>query len=78
MTDTKTLGYDPTTDPEIIKLNEELQKQRDQSTADMNFINTTKTPTDLKLDKYDKYGNVAIKPPSRRAPKITGNPIGNI
>lgn len=61
----KTIGYDPTTDPDIIKMQEDEQ----QSRLNRNIERSNLPPSNLDYEKYDKYGNPAIKSPMKIIPK---------
>ena len=66
LADTKTIGQDPTTDPNIIKMNEELKKQMDQSIIDRAREINKRPPDNINTDLYDKYG----KPTGKKQVKL--------
>jgi hypothetical protein len=75
--DTKTIGNDPTEDPDIIKINNQIKRERGESIVARNINTIQNTPKDLNTEIKDKYGKPTIRTPLKVAPKSTGISVGN-
>lgn len=75
--DNKTIGNDPTEDPDIIKIKNQLEKERGESIVNRNINAAQNTPKDLNTEIKDKYGKPTIRTPIKVAPKRTGISVGN-
>jgi len=75
--DTKTIGNDPTEDPDIIKIKNQIEKERGESIVNRNINTVQNTPKDLDTEIKDKYGKPTIRTPLKVGPKRTGISVGN-
>ena len=69
MSDKNTIGFDPTDDPAIKKILDDIEKEKQQSRRDRNVQNSLLPPSSIDTTQVDKYGNPTLNPPMNIIPK---------